>query len=578
MDRVTREVKTEQELLKILRQGYPFSYFSAQDLAGFGGVTPQKLHKILESATASGLLVRVSEGKTFGVQQRYCHTHAGVYKCRDEFGLPLKPHLLEGHQRETLQRLRLYEPIMRLAPRLFTSGVIDTPSVFPIDPDDDPREVVLDEKVSLVDFSWLQATVDAPRHGLGAYRTKNADLIYFIFATVGMHHGARGHRGQARDETLTLLDFARGLNNIPSFIHGVTPAAPSGVIFIVIDQLAGLYVQRAYPDLPKAIVDCQGHIIERLQPAPPSGRLLGITADEGLVRSPESEVQRLNAEPQTKALRGKARTKVFEHVNGYGGTTVRLIADAIGQPESKVKSMIRDLIDANLVEFLDGGLYLTRKGITVAAHRDRLHPNAVHGFLGHLTAGDSGHRTRRHDHERDVDRLASRLKRIGIEAFQGWRLEIQHGKTSLNPDLWALVPVNDTTALWHAVEVERSAFAPSEIDRKVGHYRVAQENGDIWPQLWVVGKGIRGESGLRHDEEAANRYVSRCRDLPMLVLPHYLALHQDLTHLQSGWRTGSGRVPIDYLKGQVERSDLRVQLNSRVADGFPSPPRRRRHS
>lgn len=70
-----------------------------------------------------------------------------------------------------------------------------------------------------------------------------------------------------------------------------------------------------------------------------------------------------------------------------------------------------------------------------------------------------------------------------------------YGTTSLNPDLWALVPVGPTTALWHAVEVERSAFAPSQIDRKVGNYRLVQENGDTWPQLWVVGKGIHGETG-----------------------------------------------------------------------------------
>ena len=577
MERVTREVKKEREVLKVLRQGYDFPYFSAQDVAGFGEFTPQKLHKILESATASGLLVRVSEGQTFSVQQRYCHTHTGVYKCREEFGLPLKSHLIEGHQREFLQRLRLYEPIVRLAPRLFTSGVIDTPSVFPIDPDDDPREVVLDEKVSLVDFSWLQATVDVPRHGLCTYRTRNADLIYFIFATVGMHHGARGHRGQARDETRTLHDFSHGLSNIPSFQYGLTPVAPSGVIFIVLDHLAGLYVQRAYPDLPKAIIDCEGRIIEKLMPAPPAGRFSEITA-AGPVRLPESEVRRLDVEPHTKALRGKTRTRVFEHVNAYGGTTPRLIAEAIGQPESKVKRIVQDLIEADLVEFLDGGLYLTRRGRTAAAHRDRLHPNAVHGLLGHLTAGDSSHRTRRLEHERDVDRLASRLRRIGVDTFPGWRLEIHHETTSLNPDLWALVPMNATTALWHAVEVERSAFAPSEIDRKVGNYRLAKENGDTWPQLWVVGKGIRGERGLRHDEEAADRYVSRCTDLPMLVLPHYLAFHQDLSHLESGWRARNGKVPINYLQGQVGRSDLEVPLNPRIVDGFPSPPASRRHS
>lgn len=152
-----------------------------------------------------------------------------------------------------------------------------------------------------------------------------------------------------------------------------------------------------------------------------------------------------------------------------------------------------------------------------------------------------------------------------------------YGTTSLNPDLWALVPVGPTTALWHAVEVERSAFAPSQIDRKVGNFRLVQENGDTWPQLWVVGKGIRGESGLRHDEEASNRYVNSS-DLPVLVLPHYLAFHQDLSLLESGWRARNRKGPINYLQGQVGRSDLEVPLNPIIADGFPRPPAPRRHS
>ena len=63
MERATREVKKAQEVLKILRQGYLFPYFSAQDLAGFGEFTPQKVHQILERATKAGLLVRVSEGE-----------------------------------------------------------------------------------------------------------------------------------------------------------------------------------------------------------------------------------------------------------------------------------------------------------------------------------------------------------------------------------------------------------------------------------------------------------------------------------------------------------------------------------
>ena len=272
------------------------------------------------------------------------------------------------------------------------------------------------------------------------------------------------------------------------------------------------------------------------------------------------------------ALRGTPQNRVFEHINGYWGTTPRLIADAIGHPESEVKEIVRMMLVAQLVEWLDGGLYLTQPGRVAAARCDRLHPNAYHGLFGHMTTGHSDQRLARMPHERDVDKLFSRLRTMGILAFPGWRSEIHYpGKTSLRPDLWAIIPISSTTGMWHPVEVERSAAADSAIDLRVGNYRIAQEEGDPWPQLWIVGKGTLSEGGEKRDELIADRYANRCGDSPMLVFPLCDALHGDLAHLERGWRAASKRVSIDYLKGRVDRPDLLVDLNSQIADGFPKP-------
>ena len=173
-------------------------------------------------------------------------------------------------------------------------------------------------------------------------------------------------------------------------------------------------------------------------------------------------------------------------------------------------------------------------------------------------------------------RLAARFKRLGIEAYPGWRLEIHYSDNALlRPDLWALIPLGNGSAMWHAVEVERSALADSEIDRRVGNYRRAQEiTGDRWPQLWVVGKGKRSKQGRKADDAAASRYVTRCGDLPLLVIPNYLALGKDLTALKSGWMRIGATVPIDHLTGYVDRQDLVVDLQDRVA-AFPKTARRR---
>ena len=81
------------------------------------------------------------------------------------------------------------------------------------------------------------------------------------------------------------------------------------------------------------------------------------------------------------------------------------------------------MLVAQLVEWLDG-VYLTQPGRVAAARCDRLHPNAYHWLFGHMTTGHSDQTLPRMPHERDVDKLFSRLRTMGILAFPGWRSEI----------------------------------------------------------------------------------------------------------------------------------------------------------
>ena len=52
----------------------------------------------MDKATDSGLLVRTSEGGTFGIQNRCSLTHAGVKKYQSGLDLPVKSHLREGNK------------------------------------------------------------------------------------------------------------------------------------------------------------------------------------------------------------------------------------------------------------------------------------------------------------------------------------------------------------------------------------------------------------------------------------------------------------------------------------------------
>ena len=69
----TREERTEGDMLQLLRDAYDLRFFSAEDLAGYGTCTVQKIHMLLDRAErfGYGLVAGMSEGQTFGLQRRY---------------------------------------------------------------------------------------------------------------------------------------------------------------------------------------------------------------------------------------------------------------------------------------------------------------------------------------------------------------------------------------------------------------------------------------------------------------------------------------------------------------------------
>ena len=305
-------------------------------------------------------------------------------------------------------------------------------------------------------------------------------------------------------------------------------------------------------------------MILQMDPAAPAGRVLGIGDDPGPLGQPERTGEWLGHRPHLLAPQGVPQRKAFEWVNSFAGSPTGTLASGIGHPSKKVKGMLTAFSDTGLVAIPEHRPYLEHRGRVAASRRDRQNPNAVHGRLGVYTRPGSTYRQQQRDHDYGVARLAALFRRAGIQAEAGWRLEITDPSFQIRPDLWVLIPAGDGSAMWHSFELERSALAGSQVERKLRPYRTAMVEGQPWPMLMVCGKGRGAEKGRAEDWAAARRYMDAGDDLPMLVVPNHRAFSGDLVASGATWHRRGERVPITQLTHEVDWPVLEERIDTPV--------------
>ena len=554
--RATKEGRDEQILLTAKRV-WDLPLSSARDLEGYGDFALPQIDSLLGAAVEKGLIGFIRVGQSLQVQRRYYLHRKGIDSLQDHFGLPVTWQVTETAMREHVRRLRLYEPICRLMPTLFRTGAVRVPEAFAVEPGDDPHEVVLDESVTLDGFTWIRDIQESLVHAIARYRTAGGDQIWIPVITVGLHHG---DIPRPRD----LAHLLEAVDTIPDFRYGLTPASPPGLLFVVLDRLAGLAVRLSCPPhLPKGIVDAEGHVIERLDPVTPAGRVLEPGVDAETVGYPEQFTEWFRSEAGLAAMQGVPQRRVFEWVNNFPGSGQKAMASGVGHPPSKVKKILESFGDVGLVAELDKRPYLESKGRRAAARRDRQHPNAVHNRFGIYTDPDSPYRHDQREHDHGVARLAAMFRKAGIRAEAGWRLEIIYDDgIQVRPDLWVLIPTGDGWGMWHALEYERSARAESQAERKLRPYRRARDRHDPWPMLMVCGQGKPGKRGESADRNVARNYLLLSDDLPVLVMPTHEAFNGKLVLPGNTWLRMDVRVPITHLIDSTARDDLLERIDT----------------
>ena len=342
-----------------------------------------------------------------------------------------------------------------------------------------------------------------------------------------------------------------------------------GVVILAPDRLAGMRARRDLdPTTPRAIVTTAhrygGTVIEAMEP-----ELYGIHigyVDKTPVRlgQPERIKRYLEDDPVHANVKGTTDHLILTAVEEWPAGNVEQIAHLCGHPPSTVRKVVRRFERVGLVEGdQHGRLYPTAVIRAFAEEQDRLGHRKTRGRAG--AERSSSGRRRRHmsRHETGVVGIAARFKGEDIFAAAGWRMIVNFPyHTQITPDLWALIPLNDEWAVWHAVEYEKTATEESRISDKLRPYRVALGMGKGHPLLMVC-----------ETQKAAESFAAFGRDLPMCVGVYHRVLRQPFHGLGSAWSQNGTSVDIDHLRHVplwsesahvrsqyilVERTDLRL--------------------
>ena len=246
------------------------------------------------------------------------------------------------------------------------------------------------------------------------------------------------------------------------------------------------------------------------------------------------------------ALKGVVNTSLHEIVEDFPSIPRHEAEKRAGRLSGTLRENIEDLTDADIIREIDGGIYMGLAGITASDERDRVPEGTIHGDYSTYINPNSGYRQSQHWHDHALAKVHSRLAEIGIYSVQGRRLNIAYktnkaktgaNSTTLKPDLWGAVPTNDGVIVWHALEVDRSAYSQSTRQQKVRPLLGAKLNDNTRsPYLLIADRDTRGNWSA---EQRARAMRLMFGNLPALATTLEEFLNGDSFGSTSVWRKGA---------------------------------------
>lgn len=499
----------------------PFSGIS--DLAGFTNLGAGTLDALTGDLKAEGFIGVLDLGCLFQAKSRYYLQQKGYYHLAENLNIDLEWTDTE----EGLLAVRRFFPIAEslypLASRLFSTGaVVPLPVELPADRSLQSRIYRLDQDTRLERFRWLRSGQAAVRTALADYETRDGDALQVVFVWQGLQH-RNGALANAMEEIYGEMTW------IPDPQYG-GPPRPTGLVIVVPDQLGALRVRtQLHASVPAGIVDQYRRVIRPMQPLYPRG-ILGPPKEEGLRLGRISNLpQRIAAEPGLALVSSVPRHRAIRAIELYPELNKAGYAELLRSNRKTVAADLTSFVSDGIVE-LDGGRHkLSNRGHRLVGRLDRTCDATVRGRYN----------TGRNQplHKRGLSRITLRFRKEHIDVAPEWRLVCNvQGVSQVKPDLWVLVPGEDGTFVWYAVEYERTAKTPTQWAEKQEPYRTLLNQDFPVPCLMIC-----------ETADAAEVCERFGNDVPMLVCTYRDFLRGKFAGAESIWRHNGAVVDMSFL-------------------------------
>lgn len=483
------------------------------------GFSNNRVHRLLTGLLRDGLVVRCTLAGAGRKQERWWLTSSGIQLVAHERTVRIPWQVTEEGIMWLIIRMPMVEHFYDLALRLWAHDGVITDRPIHMRPDLGPGPIFLAADLELSEFAWFNGgALDA----VAGY-SNGAWVAMVWVGPETTYHGLLDRAKQAMDVPGATLHLGIG--------RRLTPA---GWVIVGTDRLAAAQAADLWPGDNVLSVTVDGRVERTMRPGDFSLRVQQAVkpCDPGL---PERVRRWAQRHPTVQALNDALTYAVCRFVAEWRAATPAQLKRKFGPTYG---TAVRALRKRRLIVKLDGGFYLTRRGMRAVADMDGVDYEKVQKRLGVFLNRDGEYRRQQQRHDRALIDVALKLEEEGVPTFAGYRNLLNlPGITQINPDAVLCLERQGGRTLRVNLELEFTARDPGRRQRKLATY----EDADLFL------KEPTASVWLFEDRRVAQRYAQEGDYLLMMtaVLGEFLAGFS--WGPNSVWSLFGKRAPIDRL-------------------------------
>ena len=474
---------------------------SAKDIARVTGIKENTVSNALRRGEKKlEWFVSARLGRTSKAVDRYVFTKKGIEEMGGQFGLePFWWHAADS-VRALARRLEVLEMAYRHLPDLWQSNAVSKPHVWMIA--DMPRLTDSGETTSrpeLLELNWSEARLHGfhwlktgPFEAIATYSNgySDADLLYLPILWRGFFQKPNDIAQVRRDMHEVLVEDERW-ESLPRN-QGVLGDYFPGMVIFCPDRVSAAMVQRNWLEsatlrqnrATPAILDAQGQVIRAMDPPlslwraprmPPRG------GDPGNICRTVSSL----GDGAYAAINGLRAFRTFRAVDGSPGVTMEQIAAFRRVDATVADRLLAPMVKSRVLACKAGGHYLDQSGRGLLADSQRRSRGRVKRGVGVYTRSRE-YRSSQRLHNQGQAQAILELRKHGFQAFPALGVVIdrwyQGRLIRVVPDAFVLLP----PGVLVAVEFERSATTPGQVEKKAINYQRLAASGKPIPVLFIT--------------------------------------------------------------------------------------------